>query len=103
MQAGQLASRITLQRRTTATDTLNQPLDTWVTVATVWANIRYQSGTAAIKADREASVNRVSIRIRFRTDVVDAMHATFGTTVFLIRAVNPQGREWLDLVCEVVS
>lgn len=103
MDAGKLDSRITLHRRTTATDALNQPLNTWVHVADVWANIKYQTGTASIKADREASINRVSIRIRWRADVHPAMRATFGTTTFVIQAVNPSGRVWLDLVCEVVT
>lgn len=103
MDAGRLDSRIDLQRRTTDKDVLGQALNTWVHVADVWANIKYQSGAAAIKADREASINRVSIRIRYRSDVTAGMHAAYGATTFVIQAVNPQGREWLDLVCEVVT
>lgn len=103
MEAGKLNSRITLRRRTTGRDAAGQPLNTWLTVAPVWANIKYLTGTAAIKADRAGGVAGVSIRIRWRADVSTGMHAAFGATVYEIKAVLPQGKEWLDLVCEVLQ
>lgn len=103
MDAGRLDSRIALQRRTTSTDALGQPLDSWVLVGNVWANIRYLTGSATIKSDRQAATNRVSIRIRHRADVTPGMHAVWVSTTFVIQAVNPQGKEFLDLVCEVLQ
>ena len=103
MDPGKLDSRITLRRRTTSRDAAGQPLDTWVTVAPVWANIKYLTGTATLKASRPVGQSGVSIRIRFRADVSTGMQAAYGSTVFTIQAANPQGKEWLDLVCEVLQ
>lgn len=103
MDAGKLDSRILLRRRTTSRDAAGQPLNTWVTVDTVWANIKYLTGSAAIKADRATGQAGVSIRIRWRADVSTGMHAAYGSTVYEIKAALPQGKEWLDLVCEVLQ
>lgn len=103
MDPGKLDSRILLRRRTTSRDGAGQPLDTWVTVDKVWANIKYQTGSAAIKADRTTGKASVSIRIRWRADVCTGMHAAYGATVYEIKSALPQGKEWLDLVCEVLQ
>lgn len=103
MDPGKLDSRILLRRRTTSRDAAGQPLDTWVTVAPVWANIKYQTGSAAIKADRATGQASVSIRIRWRADVCTGMQAAYGATVYEIKNPLPQGKEWLDLVCEVLQ
>lgn len=103
MDAGKLDSRLTLRRRSTGRDAAGQPLNTWLTVASVWANIKYLTGTAAIKADRTTGMASVSIRIRWRADVSTGMHAAYGATVYEIKSALPQGKEWLDLVCEVLQ
>ncbi len=103
MDAGKLDSRLTLRRRTTSRDAAGQPLNTWATVASVWGSIKYQTGSAAIKADRATGSAAVSIRIRWRADVYTGMHAAYGATVYDIKSVLPQGHEWLDLVCEVLQ
>lgn len=102
MQVGKLQSRITIQRLEDGQDEIGQPVQTWVDVATVWANIRYLSGVETVKSDAPVSVARASIRIRRRTDVHAAMRVVFGSTVFDILSVLPdeESRERLDLVCE---
>lgn len=105
MQAGKLDRRITLQRLTDGVDEIGQPVQAWANVSNVWANVRYLSGIQTIKSDALVSIAKASIRIRRRTDVVAGMRALLGSTVFEIKAVLPdeQGREWVDLVCEVKS
>lgn len=101
MAAGKLNTRITLQRRSTSRDAAGQPLDSWQPVASVWADIKFLTGTASIRADRVTARAGVSIRIRWRADVCTGMQAVHNATVFVVQSVLPQGREWLDLVCEV--
>ena len=38
MQAGRLADRIAIRRATVAADGFNEPVETWATLATVWAS-----------------------------------------------------------------
>ena len=112
LDAGLLRSRITIQQRAAGTDSLGQPLTTWEDVATVWADIRTQSGLSSLRservvADQTASETAYSIRIRWRNAITAAMRAseTSGgvTRLFDIRQVieDVTAREYLDLVCSL--
>ena len=105
MQAGQLRSRVTLQTPTSGADALGQPLQTWVDVAVVWANVRYLNGIETIKAGAQAGTSKVSIRIRYRTGVVSSMRVVHAGVVMQITAVLPDAARnlFIDLVCEVLT
>ena len=103
MNSGNLDQRINIERHSTGTDALGQPVETWELVAAVWANIKNQSGLSAIKAESDVSVVKTSIRIRHRT--VDAgMRVVHGADIYDIRAVLPDGKkQYVDLVCQKVA
>lgn len=105
MQAGRLSSRCTLQQPGTATDELGQPIPGWTDVATLWADIRMKSGLEAIKAGATVSVVQASIRVRYRAGITAGMRVVHNLTNYNITAVMPDvgGREFVDLVCEVVA
>lgn len=106
LRAGDLNRRITIQRRGTAEDSWGTPTpgpENWVEVGKAWAGIKTLSGLGAIKADAQASTVKVSIRVRWRTDLAAGMRVLHGGTVYDVEAVLPDvaGREHVDLVCEV--
>lgn len=106
MRAGQLNSRVKIQKRGTGTDAWGQPdPDSWADHVEVWANIRHLSGAEAIKGDAVTSLVRASIRIRRRAGIDAGMRVVQGTTTYEIKAVMPDEvrREFTDLACEVVS
>lgn len=105
MQAGRLNRRCVLQTPGTATDEIGQPIPGWTDVATVWADIRMRSGMESIKAGAPVSVVAASIRIRYRSDVNAGMRVVHNLVAYEIKAKLPDvsGREFLDLVCEVVN
>lgn len=105
MQAGRLNRRCVIQQPGTATDELGQPITGWTDLATVWADIRMKSGLEAIKAGAQVSTVQASIRIRYRQDVSAGMRVVHNLVAYDIKAVMPDvsGREYLDLVCEVVT
>ncbi|MEP6587503.1 MAG: phage head closure protein [Polaromonas sp.] len=105
MDGRALNSRVTIQAPSAGVDAIGQPVTTWTTLATVWANIRQQSGAESIRADKDISIVQASIRIRRRTDVTAAMRAVSSSTTYDIRAVLPdeQSREFVDLVCQAAS
>jgi SPP1 family predicted phage head-tail adaptor len=104
MRAGLLNNRIAVQQISSTQDALGQLVQTWTTVSTLWANIKHTSGIEAVKAGAEASIVRASIRIRFTESINTAMRVIAGTTTYNIVAVIPnyEGRDYTDLVCEVV-
>lgn len=105
MQAGQLDTPITIQRKTGGTDAWGAPLpEAWEDYATIWANVRHLSGTESIKAGADVSVVRASFRIRHRSGIDAGMRILYGGVNYDIEAVLPGGRrEWLDLAAKRVT
>ena len=105
MRPGLLNSRVVVQQQSTTQDALGQPVLSWSTFATLWANVRHTSGVEAIKTDAIASVVRASIRVRYRGDLTAAMRVIHGSTTYNIVAVLPDvgGKEYVDLACEVLQ
>jgi SPP1 family predicted phage head-tail adaptor len=105
MDIGKLNRRVVIKQPPVAQDSLGQPTGAWTDLATVWANVRYLNGVETLKADSPTSQSKASIRIRHRTDVTAAMRLVLGATVFQINAVLPdeQGKQYVDLVCEVIA
>lgn len=105
MQAGLLNRRCTLQSPSQSVDELGQPIPGWTDVATLWGDIRMKSGLEAIKAGAPVSVVQASIRVRYRAGITAGMRIVHNLQAFNIVAVMPDvgGREYVDLVAEVVS
>lgn len=105
MQAGRLRNRVTLQRQTSGQDEIGQPITTWSDVDSIWADIRHVSGIETVKSGAIASIVKVSVRIRYRSDVDSGMRILGGATAYNISAILPDTskKQYLDLVCEVVS
>jgi SPP1 family predicted phage head-tail adaptor len=105
MNAGQLNRKITIQSIGSSVDSIGQPVETWSTFATTWANIRFLNGVESVKADAEVSVSKASIRIRYRQDITAAMRVSYNSITYQIKAVLPDEakRDHVDLVCEVVK
>lgn len=105
MQAGRLNRRVTLQAPGTATDELGQPIPGWTDVATVWGDVRLRSGLESIKAGAVVSTVQASVRIRYRTGINAGMRVLVDSVPYEVLAVQPDvgGREYVDLVCQVVS
>lgn len=89
----------------TGTDAMGQPNTGWTLLSLAWANLKAGNGLETIKAGGEASSYRVSIRIRYRTDVTPAMRVKHNGVNYNILAVLPDlaSRQHVDLMCEVAS
>lgn len=105
MRPGLLNTRVVVQQQSATQDALGQPVQSWATFATLWADVRHTSGIEATKADAIASVVRASIRVRYRGDLTAAMRVIHGSTTYNIVAVLPDigGKEYVDLACEVLQ
>ena len=105
MQAGRLNRRVTLQAPGTTTDEIGQPIPGWTDVATVWGDVRLRSGLESVKAGTVVSTVQASVRIRYRTGITAGMRLLVDSVAYGIVAVQPDvgGREYVDLVCEIVS
>lgn len=102
MKAGTLNRQVVIQSRDSGTDDAGQPVQTWTTFATVWADIRTQGGLATLRSGVATDVTGYSIRIRYRTDITAGMRVVCDSVVYDVKHVllDVAGRDWTDLVCE---
>jgi SPP1 family predicted phage head-tail adaptor len=110
MDSRRLNRKVLIQKLVSGQDEAGQPVTNWENLITtgdgkVFANIKHLSGVETIKADAPTSAVKVSIRIRYRTDVTAAMRVVHGATTYEIKAVLPDeaGRQHVDLACEVIT
>jgi len=103
MKAGLLRHFVALQDRVSTVDEIGQPSTSWLTTASVWADIRYLSGLSALKAGADVSVGKCTIRMRYRA-VNAGQRIVYGNEVFEIDQVLPDGkRSYVDCVCRVIN
>lgn len=103
MRAGERGERIDIQQRVLLQNDVGQPLESWATVARVWASVRHPTGLSAIKANADTSLVQASMRILYRSNLNAGMRAVHGAAVYDIKAVLPFKRDHVDLVCEVIN
>jgi len=65
MRAGGLDRRVRLQRFTTTTDEYGDPVQGWADLATVFAEVRQQSGREFLTAAQEVASRRVVFFLRW--------------------------------------
>lgn len=104
IDAGRMRTQVTFLARTTAQDEAGQPVESWSTVATVFADVRGPSGMAAaerIAANAETSLTTYSVRIRYREDITAGMRAQHGSALMNVAQVVQDigGRRYTDVVC----
>jgi SPP1 family predicted phage head-tail adaptor len=96
-----LRERIQYQERTTATNEFGEKVETWATLATLWASVRPQSGSEKIRADQvEASLAFV-VEIRFDPRVrVSGRFLYRGQILHIHSAADLESRkQWLSMAC----
>jgi SPP1 family predicted phage head-tail adaptor len=102
LNAGDLDQRITVQSPAATVDALGQRVETWSTVATVWAQAQPLRGREFFAAGTMQSEAAVRFRIRYRTDVTGTMRVLWRSVPHAIVA-DPidvdGGRHTLELMC----
>jgi SPP1 family predicted phage head-tail adaptor len=104
--AGQLQSKITIQRKTRASDGMGGVTESWAVEATPWAMWRALSGSELWAAMRINPMVKVKAVIRFKGDAYGAPYYTPGDRVTyrnreyaIIAVLDPDDRqEWLEMM-----
>jgi SPP1 family predicted phage head-tail adaptor len=105
MDIGDFNKRIILQSQSSTYDLAGQQVESWSTFATVWANIKHNSGLETIKSDALASTVKTSIRIRYLSGVHAGMRVIYSGLQYEVTAVLPHVGEkrYIDLVCRLIN
>lgn len=101
MDAGRLDRRIVIKSRDAGTNSFGEPVDTWTTLATVWANVAPVSDGERWRAGETlaAKACRFTIRYSATVAVVDPTYQiTYDGRVWDIQGVKEiNRREFLEL------
>jgi len=101
-KASTMTDRIIIERPETTRDEIGQPIDSWVNVATVWANVLFVNGrtysSEFISAQKEVDKTVASMRIGWRLDITTQMRVRFRGDIYNIQAVLPDANhQFVDL------
>lgn len=109
---GRMRDRVTIQQKTTTTDTQLGRSVSWGTLATVWANVRPwpRAGGETIRAQAITAQMDYEVEIRYRADVTPTMRVLWTPydgsqkTLEIFEATPKDGRrERLLLQCSEVG
>jgi SPP1 family predicted phage head-tail adaptor len=110
VKAGKLDRRITIQRKTVTLSDSGQPVESWATLATVWAAIMPVRGAESLSAPQISATQLNEFHIRWFSAVADVhpqdriiypVGSSAATAVYDIREVHEIGRrDGLKLIAE---
>lgn len=102
--AGRFNRKITIQKLDETEDAYGERRGGWITARKTWADIKFNSGLEATKSGAEVSVNKASIRVRYKKNVpyYAGMRVVYMHFIFDVVAVLPDLNQqaYIDLVCE---
>lgn len=88
--AGPLNSRVAIQRATTTYSETNQPLESWSTIATRWAEVKAVADAEVVKADRQQHETTYQVTMRTGFELLSTDRLLYGDVVMNIAAIIPQ-------------
>lgn len=100
MRAGKLDRRITFQEKSVTRSARGEPVETWVDVATVWAQSRPNRGTERFATMQNVGKAVITLALRWRDDVTILNRISFDGKLWDILDVREIGRRvGLEIDC----
>ena len=100
LKSSDMDQRVTLQSRSVVKDAMGQDTITWVTEATVWAQVQAVRGREFFAAAQVQQEQTLKVRIRFRTGVSPTWRLVWQGRNHDITGVIPVGRnDMLEIMC----
>jgi len=85
--AGQLDRRITIQSFTTSTDDFGEVIQSFTTLANVWAKVEEKSGSEGEDGNQLVATRKVEFFIRYRSDINEQMRIVYEGQTHKIEAI----------------
>jgi SPP1 family predicted phage head-tail adaptor len=92
MQAGRLDRRVTIEQATATQNDYGEPVRTWSTLATVWAEKLDLKASERFAGDQHDARIDTVWRIRYRADVTPLMRVSHGGLRYDIQGTRELGR-----------
>ena len=91
MRAGNMDRRITIEKNTTTRSDSGAEVESWSTLATVWAEVRAVGGGERFRGAHIVAEATTSFVIRHRTDVTEKMRIQFDGDDYDIHVISEIG------------
>jgi SPP1 family predicted phage head-tail adaptor len=99
MGAGSLDRRVTILRRTLTRNDYGEQVESFATLATVWAQKMDVTGREFVSAQRTLAEGTTRFRLRYRSDLLHTDRLSHNSVVYDIQQISEFGRqEWTDVV-----
>ena len=92
MNIGRLDRYIVIQSVSTAVDSFGQAIETFGTLASVWAKIEYKSEVEKFENEQLKAVSSIDFTIRYRTDITEMMRISYDSNIYQIIGISEIGR-----------
>ena len=101
--AGKLDRQILIEQNTPVQDGFGQPIESWGTLATVWAEKLNPKVAEKYVGDKFVPTRSIVWRIRFRGDVTELMRVVYNSNNYGIIGTYEEGRrKYLIVVTEAL-
>ena len=101
---GELCDKVDIKREKRTSDGMGGWTVSDQTVATVWAGVRVPASKDGILAGADAEIRTHIVRVRQSSTTMTVQIndvVLWRTLRLIVKAIRPEGREWLDLDCAV--
>lgn len=100
LPAGELWSRIRIEQPATAPNAVGEPVLTWSTYATVWADVSSLSARETERFSETVGFMTHRVRIRYLDGLTSAMRIIYRDRVLEIGQILEQDRLWHhEIIC----
>jgi len=89
MRAGELDKRIIIQYAAKSKNSMGEDIETWTTLATVWANVEFTTGNERFLQQERIAETTAVFKIRIRTDIDSTKRVQYGNRYFNILSAFP--------------
>jgi SPP1 family predicted phage head-tail adaptor len=98
---GKLDQQIVIQNYTTTRTDSGAEVDTWTTLATVWAGVDFKAGNENFEADQKVANNIVKFKIRYLAGVLAKSRISYDSEYWDILHITGNSRlRYLELTAE---
>jgi len=98
MKAGQLDREIIIQSFTESQDASGQPIQSWATFATVFANRKMVKGNERFTSEQRMAVRTATFRFRWLAGITEEMRITDAGSMYRILGIASDQREgWIEI------
>jgi SPP1 family predicted phage head-tail adaptor len=88
MRAGSLPHRLVIESKTEAPDDLNEPVETWSTLTTVWGRVNPMKAAEGYEAAQNVARVTHEITIRYLSTVTENMRIVHDSRNFYIQGIR---------------